>query len=385
MDSRAGRLLIDGSFVPGRVVFDGGRIVRVEEDPAPGAEELPIVAPGLVDLHVHGFGGHEPLDDLGAMAGALARAGTTAFLPTLFPRAPEPLGEDAEAVWSAARELGGRVPGLHLEGPFVNPEAIGGLPPDGVFEPSPEALRAILGSASGDGRGVRAMTLAPELAGGGALIDELVRAGVRVSLGHSLARTAEAWDAVRRGATGATHLFNAMRPLHHREAGIVGVALTADELVVEIIGDLTHVGPEAFELALRARGPEGLCLVSDMLAGAGTDARRLSSDAPARFCSHGRECFVADGAAWYEDPDAPDGRRLTGSVTCQLEAVRGLVARGIVAPADALRMASETPARALGVEAELGRITPGARADLLVLAGPDLELVEVLVGGEPLA
>jgi N-acetylglucosamine-6-phosphate deacetylase len=220
------------------------------------------------------------------------------------------------------------------------------------------------------------MTLAPELSGAPDLIAELARRGVRASLGHSLATAREAAAGVAAGAGGATHLFNAMRPWHHREAGLAGVALTAEELTVEIIGDLVHVGPEAFRLALKARGPHGLCLISDSLSGPGAEGGR-------RFCSHGRQCVVADGAAWFDDPTAPEGRRLTGTVLGQLDAVRRLVARGVLSAAEALVMASETPARALSMQDELGTLRPGARADLVVLRGPELLLEQVLVGGEP--
>jgi N-acetylglucosamine-6-phosphate deacetylase len=379
-----GRLLLDGALVPGRLRIADGRIAAIERDPAiAGGVDVPLVAPGLVDIHVHGFGGADPYDDLDAMAQRLAAAGTTAFLPTLFPRRdPAQLGAEAADVWAFAQRLaelgvGARALGLHLEGPFVNPAAVGGLPANELLEPSPAALATILGSATGDQHGVRAITLAPELHGAPEMIAELVRRGVRASLGHSLATAHEAAVGVAAGARGATHLFNAMRPLHHREAGIAGVALTADEVFPEIIGDLVHVGPEAFRLALLARGPRGLCLISDSLAGPdGPDGAGGH-----RFCSHGRQCVVEDGAAWFDDPTAPAGRRLTGTVIGQLDAVRRLVARGVVSVEEALVMASETPARALGLGDELGALRVGAKADLIVLRGPDLALERVLVGG----
>jgi len=375
-----GRLLLDGRLVPGRIAIAGGRIASVTPaDTSAAAADLPIVAPGLVDLHVHGFGGSDPKGDLAGMARKLARAGTTAFLPTLFPRRDAgKLGDDADAVWARAQALtgavGARALGLHLEGPFLNPRAVGGLPKDELAEPSPAALDRILGPATGDHRGVRAITIAPELPGAPDLIAELRKRGVRASLGHSLATAREATSGVKAGATGATHLFNAMAPLHHREAGIAGVALTADELLPEIIGDLVHVGPEAFRLALRARGPRGLCLISDSLSGPNDDSHR--------FCSHGKQCVVENGSAWFEDPTAPEGRRLTGTVVGQLDAVRRLVGRGVLSVEEALVMAAESPARALGLEDELGTLRAGLRADLVVLAGPRLALRRVLVGGQ---
>ena len=377
----AGRLLLDGALVPGRVMVEGERISAVRPDPGLAGSELPLIVPGLIDLHVHGYGGAGPRSDLAAMARALAAAGTTSFQPTLFPAEPERLGREAEAVWTAAQALeqgAAQVLGLHLEGPFVNPARAGALPREDLAAPSVPGLRAILGPATGDGRGVRTVTLAPELAGAADLVRELGRAGVRVSLGHSAATAAEARTASRAATAGvgATHLFNAMSGVHHREPGLASLALTDGALHAELIGDLTHVGREGVELALAAKGPRRLCLVSDALAGAGTGCRV--------FHSHGREHLVRAGAAWVP-PAEPGGEpRLAGSATGQLEQVRGLVAAGVVTAAEALTMASEAPARALGLEHERGRLVPGARADLLRLVGTELRLDGVWIAGRVL-
>lgn len=385
MSELLGRLLVGGRLVAGRLRLADGRIAAIEPDAngelSRGAAELPIVAPGLVDLHVHGFGGCDPLDDLAGMAKALARAGTTAFQPTTFPAEPSALGSACERIWRAASQLapaaGARVVGLHLEGPFVNPLRAGALPPQDLATPSVEGLRAILGPATGSGRGVRTMTLACELPGASELIAELVRANVRVSLGHSQATAAEARAAAKAGASGATHLFNAMGPLHHREVGLAGFALAKEALFAEIIGDLVHVGADAFELALAARGPEGLCLVSDALQGAGTGCER--------FESHGRSHVVDQGTAYYPGRGAQAERKLAGSAMSQLEMVQRLVARGVVSIADALTMAASSPARALGLERELGTLSVGARADLVVLDPRTLALRDVHIGGERLS
>ncbi|MCB9915586.1 MAG: amidohydrolase family protein [Planctomycetes bacterium] len=258
----------------------------------------------------------------------------------------------------------------------MNPEAAGALLRTDLAAPSVAALRELLGPATGDGRGVRTMTVAPELAGADDLIAELVRAGVRVSLGHSRAYASDARAATRAGACGVTHLYNAMRGATHRNTGLAGLALTDDVLFAEIIGDLVHVEAEAFELALRARGPRGLCLVSDALAGAGTGCER--------FHLHGRDHVIDRGTAYYPPGPGRDERQLAGSAMSQLEMVQRLVARGVLTPAEALVMASETPARALGLEHERGRLAPELAADVLVLDPRTLELREVWVGGAPL-
>jgi N-acetylglucosamine-6-phosphate deacetylase len=162
----------------------------------------------------------------------------------------------------------------------------------------------------------------------------------------------------------------------HRRAGLAGLALTEDVLFAEIIGDLVHVEREAFDLALRARGPEGLCLVSDALAGAGTGCER--------FEACGREHIIQDGAAYY--PVGPERAepQLAGSALAQLEMVQRLVAQGVLSLPEALTMASATPARALGLEGERGSLAAGLRADLIVLEPESLVLREVWLAGKAL-
>ncbi len=366
-----GRLLVEGELRGGALTIEGTRIASVELD-----ERLdgPVIAPGFVDLHLHGFGGCNPLVDLAGMARALARFGTTSFQPTLFPAEPTALGECCAALELAASKLPrglARVVGIHLEGPFVNPEMAGALPKRDLHAPSVEGLRAILGPATGSGRMVRTLTVAPELAGAFDLIAECTKSGVRVSLGHSKSDAATARKAAKHGATGATHLFNAMGPIHHREIGLAGMALTDAALHAEIIGDLMHVGGDAIDLALKARTPRGLCLVSDALQGAGTGCDH--------FHANGRDHVIRDGAAYYPSAVAGDPPKLAGSALSQLEMVRRLVSRGFVSLADALTMASTTPADALGLAC--GRIAVGAPADLVVLSAQDLALEAVYVGG----
>lgn len=380
MESLRGRLFVDGKLLTGTIAWESGRIVRIDSEGEIGGDELPVLCPGFVDLHVHGFGGFDPLDDIAGMSRALALAGTTSFQPTLFPAAPEVLGaqcaELALHTSRLARGNGARVIGAHLEGPFVNKQAAGALPPEDLCAPSKEALRAILGPAMGDGRGIRTVTLAPELPGARDLVVELARCGIRVSLGHSRATAAEARAAAQNGACGATHLFNAMPTIHHREVGLAGFALTDAALHAEIIGDLMHVGADAIELALRARSPHGLCLVSDALQGAGTGCDV--------FHSHGRDHLVREGTAYYPARSDTDSPRLAGSAMGQLEMVRRLTSRGVLGLTDALTMACEAPARALGLENDLGALRVGLAADFLALRGRELALDGVWVAGEKL-
>ncbi len=378
MKALRGRLLVEGELRVGALKIDSGRIAAVELESSPAADvhELPIVAPGLIDLHIHGFGGADAEVELDKMARALALSGTTAFQPTLFPDDPKRLGRTSARVWDEAQVINGRgdcarVVGLHLEGPFVNPLAAGALPRERIVEPSRDALRDLLGSATGDGHGIRTMTLAPELVGARELIDELTLSGIRTSLGHSRASYADAKAVATDREVGATHLFNAMTGVHHRAMGLAGFALTGGVTYAEIIGDLTHVSGEAIELALAACGPRRLCLISDALPGAGTGCDV--------FHWHGRDHSVHGGAAWFA---GECGDQLAGSATGQLEAVRRLVVGGHVTVEEGLAMATEAPARALGLEGELGALVAGARADFLVLGRESLELSEVWLAGE---
>lgn len=385
MNELRGRLLIGGRLVAGVLRWSGERIASIDIGSEPTVHsELPIIAPGFVDLHIHGFAGHDPIDRLPQMAAALARVGTTAFQPTMFPAAPALLGELCERVWREGERCNrdgtsapmSHVIGLHLEGPFVNPQRAGALPKEDLAEPSLAALRDIVGPATAGGRGIRTLTIAPELPGSAELIVELVRLGVRVSLGHSAATAEDARTAVRRGAVGATHLFNAMSGIHHRDVGLAGYALSSSALHAELIGDLVHVGADAIRLALAARGPKGLCLISDALQGAGSGCDV--------FHSHGR-AHERRGGAWYYPPNGGADARLAGSAMSQLEMVQGLVKNGVVSVEEALMMAAETPARALGLERELGLLAPGARADVVVLDARTMELKSVLVGGRPIS
>ncbi|MCP5021796.1 MAG: N-acetylglucosamine-6-phosphate deacetylase [bacterium] len=378
MMEREGRLLIEGRLRHGKIRFDGDGISEVTLDEVQdGSSTGPVIAPGFIDLHVHGFGGADPLDNLPAMAMALARVGTTAFLPTLFPAHPETLGLQVQALDGERVVLrkgeGARVLGTHLEGPFINPLAAGALPASDLATPSVQALSQILGPAMGDGRGVGTITLAPELPGTLDLIAECKRLGIRTSLGHSVANGQQAVAGFEQGATGVTHLFNAMTGIHHRDPGLAGEAITRGGMFAEIIGDLVHVKEHAIQIALAARGPKNLCLVSDALQGAGTGCEV--------FHSHGRQHLVQDGAAYYPPESEGAEPQLAGSASSQLQLVRNLVACGVVSLEEALTMASEAPARALGLSHRLGSLTKGYAADLLILEGPQLNLAETFVNG----
>lgn len=346
---RGGRVLTPDGWSRGDLLVDGA----VVSDSGAPDQVLDVsgcvVAPGLVDLHVHAAGGHStqgPQADLEAMAGALARRGVTSFLATAF---AAPLDE-LRALVSGARSVNGaRCLGVHLEGPWLSPAAAGAQPPAALRPPDVAEALALL--ADGD---VRLVTLAPELPGALELIAALVARGVRVSLGHSTASYEEAVRALSAGATGVTHCFNAMSQLSGREPGLVGAALTCPGLIAEVIADGVHVHPGSVLALHAARGSAGVALVSDCVDGCGPS-----------------EALLRDGDVLR----LPDGT-LAGSVLSLVDAVRHVVSWGIPLE-DAIAMASTTPARTLDLDVAL---RPGAPADVVVLDA-ELRVKYVLVGG----
>jgi N-acetylglucosamine-6-phosphate deacetylase len=343
--------LVDGTLVPGDVEIVDGRIARLGLASRNGRG---IAAPGFVDLQVNGFGGIDFLDSDAAgyrRAGeALLETGVTAYLPT-FITTPE------DQLLAAIAEIprggeGPRVLGVHLEGPFLAPGRLGTHPPLARRDPDPTLLERLLAS----GR-IRLMTLAPELEGADELIELLLRRGVTVSCGHTDATAGEANAAFDRGVRTVTHLFNAMRPLRHRDPGIAGAALAREDVVVQIILDGVHLAPETARLVWRAAAGR-VALVTDAVSGAGVQDGSYSLG--------GLEVKIRDG-------------QLAGSVLTMIEAVRNLHALGVPL-ANALEAASTVPAGVLGLR-DVGRLAPDAPADVVVV-DDGLQIERVLLGGQ---
>jgi N-acetylglucosamine-6-phosphate deacetylase len=349
--------LVDGWLTPGDVEIVDGRIVAVG---LAGPNGRGIAAPGFVDLQVNGFGGVDFLDSDAAgyrRAGeALLETGVTAYLPTFITTPEEQLLAAIDEV--PADDAAPRILGIHLEGPFLAPGRLGTHPPLARRDPDPSLLERLLAS----GR-IRLMTLAPELDGADELIGLLLRRGVAVSCGHTDATAEEAHAAFDQGVPTVTHLFNAMRPLRHRDPGIAGAALARNDVVVQIILDGVHLAPETAQLVWRAAAGR-VALVTDAVSGAGVQDGSYSLG--------GLEVKIRDGVV-----RGPDGQ-LAGSVLTMIEAVRNLHALGV--PLEkALESASSVPASVLGLP-DVGRLTPGGPADVVVV-DDNLRIDRVLVGG----
>ena len=348
--------LVDGRLVRGDVEVADGIVIAVGlENGGSG-----IAAPGFVDLQVNGFAGVDlaTADTAGYLhvGGALLETGTTAFQPT-FISAPE------DHLVAALRALpdgdvGARVLGAHVEGPFLSPARAGVHDPATFVPPDTELLARLL-----DAGPVRQMTVAPELPGALALVDALVARGVTVSAGHTNASAAEAHLAFDRGVSTVTHLFNAMRRSTPRDPGIAMAALARLDVSVQIIVDGHHVAPDTVVVAWRAASGR-LALVTDAVAAA------WMGDGAFRF--GGQAVTASDGVV-----RGPAGQ-LAGSALTMIEAVRNLHALGVPLE-DALAAATSVPARIAG-RPDLGRLAPGTPADVVIL-DDRLEIKRVLVDG----
>ncbi len=351
--------LVGGELVAGDVEIVDGAIAAYGLASGNGRG---IAAPGFLDLQVNGFAGVDFLDadaDGYARAGeALLETGVTSYLPT-FITAPLERLTDALSHVPPSRRDGPRIVGAHVEGPFLSPRRLGAHRAEARLDPDLAVAERLL-----DAGPVALMTIAPELPRAAELIAFLRARGVVVSCGHSDARAEDAHAAFDAGAATVTHLFNAMRPLGHRDPGIAGVALARPDVIVQVIVDGVHLAPEVVQLAWNAAAGR-FALVTDAMAAAGVG--------DGVWAIGGVEVDVRAGVVQRSG----DGV-LAGSVLTMLDAVRNLHALG--APlAAALEAASATPARVLGLS-HVGRIEPGAPADLVVLDDA-LEIDRVLVGG----
>jgi N-acetylglucosamine-6-phosphate deacetylase len=336
-----------------------------------------FLAPGFIDLQVNGGGGvllndQPTADGMRAIAQAHRRFGTTACLPTLI----TDTREQVRLAVAAARAIAGRegVLGLHLEGPFISPKRPGVHRPDRIRQPVSRLHPPVQGEGEDDleqlcelaGIGRSLVTLAPECVPAG-FVRTLASSGVRVSIGHSEAPAALVMQAVADGATGVTHLFNAMPPLSARDPGIIGTALAERALTAGLIVDGIHVDPVSVRAAFAAKGHDCLALVTDAMPTVGASLTR--------FELMGRTITLADGRLTTQTGT------LAGAHLDMATAVRNAVELAQLPLEDALRAASLTPARFLGLENKRGAFVPGARADLVALSD-DLRVVATWLGGE---
>ena len=352
----------------GWVLVDGSRIAEVGAGPRPAEEEAVDLdgnwlLPGFVDLHMHGGGGHDLTTSPDALAQAVAfhrRHGTTRTLASLVTAPLADLERQLGWVADLADEDGPLV-GAHLEGPYLSHLRCGAQNPAHLRTPDGAEFAGLVRAARGT---LRSVTVAPELPGALDIVRDAVAAGAIAAIGHTDATYAQAQEAIAAGATLATHLFNGMRPVHHREPGPVGAALAAD-LACEIINDGVHVHPAI--TALVARTPGRLVLVTDAIDAAGMGDGDVELGGQRVRVRGGEARLVSSGS-------------LAGSTLTMDAALRRAVQDCGIPVVEASRAASGTPARLLGLRHRFGAVEPGLAADLVVL-DEALAVTGVLAGG----
>ena len=343
-----------------------------------------IVAPGFIDIHIHGSAGSDTMDAtpsaLARMAEFVSSHGVTGFLPTVMSSPVEQMLSATRAAAQAAQtdvdphsaysgtnqsRQGAQVLGVYVEGPFLNAAFKGAQPEQGIISPDPAILDRILEAGGGH---VRIMTIAPELPGAIDMVKALASRGVLASVGHSGASYDDVKNAVEAGLRHVTHTYNGMRGLHHREPGVVGAALVHSKLTCEIIADGIHVHPAAVQLVARAKGPGGTVLM--------TDAMRASGLPDGHYELGGQHVIVTRGAARL------DTGVLAGSTLTMDVAVRNMVKFAGIPLHAAIAMATSTPARLISLTGQKGRIEPGMDADIILIDAETLEVRATLVMGD---
>jgi N-acetylglucosamine-6-phosphate deacetylase len=338
-----------------------------------------IVAPGFVDVHIHGAGGHDVMEAtpaaLDCITSTVARYGTTSILATTVTasvdetcRSLEGIAQYIRAHEKFEQKSAGlaEILGIHLEGPFISKARRGVHPPGAIARPSVQVLEKFRAAADGL---IRMITVAPEIPGALELIQAAVSNGIVAAIGHTDANYEQTQAAIQAGARHTVHFYNAMRPFSHRDPGIIGAVLTEPEVTAEVIADGIHVAGPAIQVLLGTKGFDTVLLASDATAATGMP--------DGNFRLGNFEVVVKDGVCRNAEG------KLAGSTLTLDRALRYIVALGVPL-ADAVRMATILPARRVSLAGKKGIIALGADADLVVLT-PDLRVVGVMTRGAGLS
>ncbi|GAA3407890.1 N-acetylglucosamine-6-phosphate deacetylase [Streptosporangium vulgare] len=353
----------------GWLTIEDGRITHVGQGSAPGAG-LGLggryVVPGFVDIHNHGgAGGSFPTGDPDQASRAVdlhARHGTTTLMASLVTASLDDLAQSAASLADLCED--GLLAGIHFEGPYISAARCGAHNPALLREPSPGEFAALLKAGRGH---VRMITIAAELPGALDTVREAVANGVIAALGHSDATYEQTISGIEAGGSVATHLYNAMPPLHHRAPGPIAALLQDERVTVELINDGVHLHPAMTRLAFEVAGPGRTALITDAMAAAGMGDGVYGLGA--------MTVNVADGVARLAE-----GGTIAGSTLTMDVAFRRAVREVGLSLSEASEIASLTPARVLGLADRLGSVSVGKRADLVVLTD-DLEVSGVMRGG----
>lgn len=363
------------------VVIEDGAIqslsARSALEAPSGAQHLDfpnlVIAPGFIDIHIHGGAGHDVMQDdpsgRVAFEKSLAKHGVTSYLPTTVTAAMDRIlgavdrlgnlisAEDADHAHVGARPLG-----IHLEGPFISAAKCGVHPVEYLIAPTIELFERILDASGGT---LKMMTVAPELPGAAEVIRQARERGVYTSIGHSNATFQEAARGIAAGAVSATHTFNAMRALDHREPGILGAVLSDDRVMADIIADGVHVAPAIVEVFLKAKGAERAVLITDAISATGMPDGTYQLG-PFQAEVHGDRAELQG--------------KLAGSVLTLDRAVRNVISFANWTLQQSLILVTRNPAQLIGADGK-GELAVGSDADLVLLSEKG-EVVHTMVGGQ---
>ena len=368
-----GRIILPDGVVEGKALAYGEKVYGIV-DPfglPEGAETIDAggnyVSPGFIDMHIHGYLAADVSDGdpagVRTMAEGILKNGVTSFLPTTMTVSEAEINAALDAVRSVKDESegwnGARILGVNLEGPFINPKKKGAQAEEHIKKPEAAFIK-------GNADIIRITTIAPEMDVDCAAIREITAdTDVRVSIGHTDATYEQAVEGIKAGATHITHLFNAQTPLHHRRPGVVGAAFKPP-VSCELIADTFHVHPELFDLVYRAKRDK-LVLITDCTRAGGMPDGEYSLGGQKTFVK-GIQCLLEDGT-------------IAGSVLKMNHAVRDLRDHAGITVAEAVSCASLNPAKALGIDGDVGSLEAGKRADIIIF-DENIDIKKAIVSGE---
>jgi N-acetylglucosamine-6-phosphate deacetylase len=362
---------------PGTLVINNSKIyelgktsdVKIED----GTELIDvsgrIICPGFVDLLVHGGGGFgfadDNLDSIDNVSSYFLKHGSTTVLASLFAKPTKHLLKDLERLAKYIEDNpDSNIKGIHMEGPFLNKELKGAMNESYLWKPGIESWNKIWEASRGF---IKIMTIAPELPGAIEVMREAASKGVVLSIGHSMASYAEIEVAIDNGAAHVTHIFNAMRPFHHRNPGVILGALLRNELKIELIADTLHVHPAVMELLLKLKGSNGIILVSDSIRAGGMHEGEYEF-ADQKVFMKGKKAYLADGT-------------LAGSTLTLNIAIKNMIETANAKITEAVRMASLNGAKVINMDHHKGILAAGKDADIVIL-DENYNVEMTIIGGK---
>lgn len=370
-----GKIILPDAIVCGKsLAYDGesGKIVGISDELPANAEIIDAkgnyVAPGLVDIHIHGYLGEDTSDakpeGIRKMAYGVIQNGVTAFLPTTMTVEKDQIVAALNAVRSLKEESktwgGAEIIGVHAEGPFINPSKKGAQAEENILTPDADFIIE-------NEDIIRIVTLAPEMDEEHKCIKKLAKeSSVLVSMGHTDAKFEEAMSAAKDGVNHATHLFNAMSALAHRNPGVVGAALASENVSTEVIADTFHINPGLYSIVAKVKGDKMVLITDCTRAGGMPDGEYDLGGQP--IFLKGIECRLADGT-------------IAGSVLKLNHAVRNVLAHTTLPVYEVFKMASLSPARAIGCDSRIGSLEAGKDADILI-ADENINIIRTIKKGK---